>query len=234
VSGTRARLVDAIVFDLDGTLADTLLDISQAMNRALAARAMPQHAPAVYRRLIGGGARELASKVVPADAQAHADAVLAEFRRDYFARPIVHSQPYPGIPELLAALTALRLPLAVLSNKPDAPTRQIVSALFPRVPFVAVYGERPQLPHKPDPQTALALAAELGVAPARCALVGDSQVDVLTAIAAGMVPVAVLWGFRDRPELEASGAAHLISQPAELLEALRLQPAPLPADKRPQ
>ncbi len=220
MSGTDARLADAIIFDLDGTLADTLLDISEAMNRALAARGMPQHTPAVYRRLIGGGARELARKVVPADAQDQADAVLADFRRDYFARPIVHTQPYPGIRELLAELTALCLPLAVLSNKPDAPTRQIVGALFPAVPFVAVYGERPPLPRKPDPQTALALAAELGVAPARCALVGDSQVDVLTALAAGMLPVGVLWGFRDEPELRASGAARFIAEPRQLLSVL--------------
>ena len=228
------RLADAIIFDLDGTLADTALDISEALNRALAAHGLPQHTPAFYRRAIGGGARNLASAVVPVEAQAQADAVLAAFRRDYFARPIVHTTPYPGMAALLTALTALRLPFAVLSNKPDPPTQTIVRGLFPEVPFVAVYGERPQLPRKPDPQTALALAAELGVAPARCALVGDSQVDMATAIAAGMLPVAVLWGFRDRLELEASGAAWLISEPGELLEALRLQPAPLPADKRPQ
>lgn len=234
MSDAPERLVDAIVFDLDGTLADTLLDISEAMNRALAARGMPQHTPAFYQPLIGGGARELASKVVPADARVHADEVLAEFRRDYFARPVVHTRAYPGIVELLAELTALGMPIAVLSNKPDAPTREIVSALFPGVPFVAVYGERPPLPRKPDPETALALAAELGVAPARCALVGDTQVDVHTAIAAGMVPIAVLWGFRDRPELEASGAARLIAEPGELLGALRLQLPPIPADKRPR
>jgi len=215
-----ARLADAIIFDLDGTLADTLLDLSEAMNRALAARAMPQHTPAFYRPLIGSGARELARKVVPADARAQADEVLAAFLRDYFARPIVHTTPYPGIVELLAELGRLGLPMAVLSNKPDAPTREIVRALFPKLPFVAVYGERPQVPRKPDPKAALALAAELGVAPERCALVGDTQVDVLTAIAAGMVPVAVLWGFRDEPELRACGATRLIAEPKALLSVL--------------
>ena len=214
--------IEAVVFDLDGTLADTLRDIAEAMNRALAARGMPQHPPAHYRALIGGGARELVSKVIPRDAasQAQADAVLAAFRREYLPRPVVHTRAYPGIDELLAELARRGLPLAVLSNKLDAPTREIVRALFPDVPFAAVYGERPPLPRKPDPATALALARELGVAPERCAFVGDSQVDVSTALAAGMLPVAVTWGFRDRPELEASGAKLLIAEPRELLGLL--------------
>jgi phosphoglycolate phosphatase len=212
-------MIEAVVFDLDGTLADTLRDVAEAMNRALAAHGMPPHPPAHYRALIGGGARDLVTKIVPPDAgsQAQADAVLAAFRSDYWGRLIVHTRAYPGIDELLAELARRGLKLAVLSNKPDAPTREIVRALFSGVPFAAVYGERPPLPRKPDPTTALALAQELGVAPERCAFVGDSQVDVSTALAAGMLPVAVLWGFRDRPELEASGARLLIAEPRELL-----------------
>jgi phosphoglycolate phosphatase len=222
VSEPHRRAIDAVVFDLDGTLADTLRDVAEAMNRALAARGMPQHPHAHYRALIGGGARDLVSKIVPPDAaaQAQGDAVLAAFRSDYWGRLVVHTRAYPGIDALLAELARRGIKLAVLSNKPDAPTREIVRALFPDVPFAAVYGERPPLPRKPDPATALALAQELGVAPERCALVGDTQVDVSTALAAGMLPVAALWGFRDRPELEASGAKHLIAEPRELLGLL--------------
>ena len=215
--------MDAVIFDLDGTLADTLQDIAEAMNRALAARGMPQHPAATYRPLIGGGARDHAGKVLPKDAasQAQADDLLAAFRRDYVARPVVHTRPYAGMPELLAELARRGLPLAVLSNKPNAPTREIVATLFPNVRFAAVYGERPPLPRKPDPKTALLLAGELGVPAERCAFVGDTAVDMGTAIAAGMLPVGVLWGFRDLAELEASGARHVIAEPAELLDVLR-------------
>ena len=215
--------MDAVIFDLDGTLADTLQDIAEAMNRALAARGMPQHPVVAYRPLIGGGARDHPGQVLPPDAPAQAPAHqrLAAFRHDYFARPIVHTRAYSGMPELLAELARRDVKLGVLSNKPDAPTRAIVSALFPGVPFAAVYGDRPPLPRKPDPKTALMLAQELGLRPERCVLVGDTSIDVQTALAAGMLPVGVLWGFRDRAELEASGAKHVIAEPAALLHILR-------------
>ena len=131
-----------------------------------------------------------------------------------------HTRPYPGIPELLDALTARRLPLAVLSNKPDDLTTLIVSRLLATWRFAAVHGARPQVPRKPDPAGALHIARELDLAPGRIIYLGDTRVDMETARAAGMHPVGVLWGFRAAEELRDGGAAELLAHPGELLALL--------------
>lgn len=214
--------LEAVVFDLDGTLVDTLADVASAMNHTLATHALPQHRPDDYRRFIGEGVERLVERALPAAELdlARKDAVVAEFRAYYAEHLLDQSTPYPGVPELLAALTRRRVPMCVLSNKPDPATRRIIAALFPAAGFAAVVGQRPGKPRKPDPSGALELAELMRVAPARCAFVGDTGIDMATARAAGMRAVGVGWGFREPAELRAHGAERLIDHPAQLLDAL--------------
>lgn len=213
--------VDGLIFDLDGTLIDTLDDIADALNRALAARELPVHERASVRRMVGGGAAQLVRNALPAHARKLAAALFEDFRRDYLANLIVRSAPYPGITALLAALAARGVPLSVLSNKPHEPTQRLIATLFPDVRFVEVVGERPGRPRKPDPAVALELAARMQLAPARCGLVGDSSADIGAARAAGMRAFAVTWGFRDAEELRAEGAHVLIDRAQQLLDHVR-------------
>lgn len=210
----------AALFDLDGTLLDSLHDIGAAMNHALAAQGLPPHPLADYRRFVGEGVRVLVSRAVPAGHDALHAPVLAAYKAFYAEHQLDHTRPYPGVAELLARLRREGVKLAVLSNKPDADTKRLVEALLPDVRFGAVYGERAGVPRKPDPTSALAVAAELGVAPGDCAFIGDTAVDMDTARAAGMYGVGVTWGFRDAEELQAHGARVLARTADELLQAL--------------
>ena len=204
----------ALIFDLDGTLLDSLADIATAMNTALTEHGLAPHPLDAYRFFVGEGVEVLVERVV-AD-PALRPAVLHTYRDGYGEGLGGATRPYAGIPELLTALTDRRVPMAVLSNKPDRPTCRLVASLLPGH-FQAVAGARVDVPKKPDPTAALAMAASLGVAPADCGFVGDTAVDMRTATSAGMVPVGVTWGFRPRDELLAHGARWLIDHPAELL-----------------
>jgi phosphoglycolate phosphatase len=204
---------DAALFDLDGTLADTLADIAAAMNAVLTARDLPTHDHAAYRSMVGEGVAVLAARAAPG---ASVDLVAA-FRERYLAGLVVETRPFDGVTEALAALAASGKQLAVLSNKPHDATVHIVAQLFPTIAFAAVWGQRPELPRKPDPTAAVALAAVLHTPPARCAFVGDTAVDMETAVRAGMIGVGALWGYRERAELVAAGARHLCATPSELV-----------------
>ncbi|MFO7733705.1 MAG: HAD family hydrolase, partial [Candidatus Aminicenantes bacterium] len=146
--------------------------------------------------------------------------IIRDYRREYAAAWRLHSRPYPGIPELLDALAARGVLTAVLSNKSHPFTEEMVHELLPGHPFDAVRGALPDQPLKPDPAAALAIAAGLGVPPASCLFLGDTNIDMLTAVAAGMVPVGALWGFRAESELRAHGAAAVIASPLDLLALL--------------
>ena len=210
----------AVIFDLDGTLADTLADIADAMNHVLAQHGFPTHATADYPKWIGGGVRALVEGALPEGARVDVDEAVAAFRARYGAHILDKTRPYDGIPDVLAALAARGLPLAVLSNKPDPATREVTGKLFPDVPFREVRGDRAGTPKKPDPTAARAIAASLGIAPEACAFVGDSGVDVETAKRASMRAIGVLWGFRGRDDLEAAGADAIAERPADLLTLL--------------
>lgn len=214
-------LLRAAIFDLDGTLVDSLADIAAAMNHALSLHGLPTHPVADYRDYVGEGVRVLVRKATPADRGALQDSVLAAYQAYYAEHLFDQTRTFPGIPAMLAQLAAEDMRLAVLSNKADAFTRRLVQGLLPGVPFAAVYGERPGVPRKPDPTAALGLAAELGVAPAECAFVGDTPVDMSTARNAAMYGVGVTWGFRGAEELRAHGARALATTAEELLAALR-------------
>ena len=208
--------MNGVVFDLDGTLIDSLADIATAMNRSLASLGMPGHALDAYRGFVGDGARRLAERALPPGRADLVDPVLDAYREVYREHALDQTRPYPGIPELLAKV---RVPMAVVSNKPDAPTRQVVAALFPDVPFRWVAGHRSGLPLKPDPFPAREACEHMGVDPESCGFVGDTRIDVDTARAAGMTPIGVAWGFRP-DELRAAGVDILLDAPADLLRWL--------------
>jgi phosphoglycolate phosphatase len=213
---------DGVIFDLDGTLVDTLEDIADAMNRVLALEGAPGHGYDEYRYLIGHGIRNLVTQALPAELRSdeRVDRCFARMLEDYGAHSLVKTRAYEGVPELVRALRADGVQLAIHSNKADAPTQAIVAALFDPHDFVVVAGARPDAPLKPDPAVALEIAARFGLPPARVVYLGDSLVDMRTGTAAGMVPVGAAWGFRTPQELVESGATAVIDAPLDLL-ALR-------------
>lgn len=212
-------IYQAVLFDLDGTLLNTLADLGNATNRVLAARGFPTHPLDAYRYFVGDGARILVTRALPPanrDEQTIQDC-LDGFRADYDQNWQVATQPYDGIAEMLDALTARGLKLAVLTNKPHEFTQRCVEELLPRWTFEAVLGQREGFPRKPDPAGALEIANRLQIPPANFLYLGDTAVDMQTARAAGMFPVGVLWGFRPAEELQASGAQMLIERPGEVV-----------------
>jgi phosphoglycolate phosphatase len=216
---------DGVIFDLDGTLVDTLEDLADAMNRVLVAEHLPTHDYTWYRQAIGNGVRRLVTIAIPAERRSeqtigeYVDQMMA----DYDEHCLVKSRLYDGIAEMLGKLRAGGVRLAVNSNKPDDPTQRIVDALIGAATFEAVMGARPGVPLKPDPTAALLIRDRFGIAADRIVYVGDSQVDMRTAAAAGMVAVGVTWGFRTKSELVENGAVAVLDHPRELL-ALRAAP----------
>jgi len=213
----------AAIFDLDGTLIDSLRDIGEAMNRTLAAMGFPEHALERYAVFVGDGVKQLVQRALPPGQQSEniVAAFLDAYRRDYGTYWHDHTRAYPGIPELLRELVEAGIPLGVLSNKPDRVTQQCVEWFFPDIPFIAVAGQKEEVPRKPDPTAALAMAEAMNRPPAACVFVGDTSTDMLTATAAGMFPAGVLWGFRGEAELVESGA-RLIADTPEALRGLFL------------
>jgi phosphoglycolate phosphatase len=213
---------DGVLFDLDGTLLDTLQDLGDSVNRVLAARGWPVHTLEDYRYFVGEGARTLISRALP---EGHRDpatvnAALAAYRADYQQKWNVATRPYDGIPELLAALRRRGLVLGVLSNKPHAMTVKCIEGYFPGVPFRALLGQRDSVAHKPDPAGAFEAAHLMDVAPGRMLYIGDTGTDMQTACAAGMFALGVTWGFRPEAELRENGAAAVVRRPAEVLTVL--------------
>ncbi|MCP3059163.1 HAD family hydrolase [Myxococcus sp. K38C18041901] len=211
----------AVFFDLDGTLVDSLGDIADAMNHALAHHGLPTHPEADYRRFVGEGVRELARRAVPSGREDLVEPVLETYRAYYDEHLFDRTAAYPGILAMLKALCADGAVMGVLSNKSDSYVKRLVERLLPGIAFARVYGERPGIPRKPDPSAVLGMAAELGVEAGVCGFVGDTAVDMLTARAAGMYGVGVTWGFRDVAELHANGARAVATTAEELLAALR-------------
>jgi phosphoglycolate phosphatase len=218
---------DAVLFDLDGTLLNTLDDIADAANRVLSSHGYPTHAVDAFRFFVGEGARTLVYRVLPADARddATVDRMYADFRREYALNWNAKTRPYDGIPEMLDGVVERGLKIAVLSNKPDDFTRKCVDELLPRWKFDVVLGHHGGIPPKPDPAGAFDVARALGVTPEEILYLGDSSIDMRTAVASGMFPLGVLWGFRGRDELEMSGARLVISRPADLLTILDSAPS---------
>ena len=207
------------IFDLDGTLLDTLGDLASSVNYALRMHNMPEHSLEDIRRFVGNGVRKLMERAVPQGAQNPCfDEAFATFRQYYMQHSLDTTRPYAGIPETLKALKARGCHLAVVSNKMMAATQALCSHFFPDTIEVAIgEHEAEGIRKKPAPDTVVAALKALGVGKEQAVYVGDSDVDIETARNSGMPCISVLWGFRDRDFLKQNGAETFISAPSELL-----------------
>jgi phosphoglycolate phosphatase len=207
------------IFDLDGTLIDSLADLAEAVNRMLDDHGYPRAPLSVFPQYIGDGVRALVTRALPQDvlAKEDIDARIADYQKHYLDTWHDKTRPYTGMIETLDDLLAHGIKLAVLSNKPDHFTKLCCAHFFPDVPFAPVLGARANVPRKPDPHGALEICCELGVRPKDCAFIGDSGIDMATAVNAGMLPVGVRWGFRGEAELVEHGAKELVSHPDDLV-----------------
>lgn len=209
------------IFDLDGTLVDTISDLGTAVNHALSLKGLPLHGTEEYRLMVGNGIRNLVLRAMPDELKTDnclLDSLLADFVSYYSAHLDVHSRPYPGISGLLGELQGAGVKMAVASNKFQAGTEKIVGRFFPEIDFCCVAGGRDGIPLKPDPAVVRGIMESAGVPEGKTAMVGDSAVDMLTAKAAGICGIAVSWGFR--PVEAASECTLQVSSAEELAGAL--------------
>lgn len=216
---THPRLA---VFDLDGTLLDTIGDLAASCNAMLAQRGLPQHSHDDYCTMVGNGIMRLVERALP-DHLRTAEYV-AEARRDFVAYYTdhidLHTRPYEGIMELIEELQRRGWTLAVASNKFDEGTRSLVNTFFAKGTFKAIYGNREGVPLKPDATLLRTIADECNAPIEQCYMIGDSGVDIITARNAGARSIGVTWGFRSREELESEGADHIVTHPSEILDLL--------------
>lgn len=208
------------IFDLDGTLLDTLDDLAASVNYALRTHGMPGHSTDDVRRFVGNGVRKLMERAVPDGADNPLfEETFATFRQHYMTHSLDTTRPYKGVPETLAALKARGCRLAVVSNKMMAATQSLCSHFFPDTIEVAIgEHEAEGIRKKPAPDTVIAALDALGVGKERAVYVGDSDVDIQTARNSGLPCISVLWGFRDRDFLKQHGAESFISTPSELID----------------
>jgi phosphoglycolate phosphatase len=212
-------MINCIIFDLDGTLCDTLRDLAEATNVALAGAGYPTHPVEAYKQMVGNGITRLMERALPADAvTARTVAALRETMLAYYdAHLMDYTAPYPGMTALIDRLADQGKALFVVTNKPDAQAKAIVRACFPGR-FRAVYGQVPAMPTKPDPWAVDKCLAQGPFSREEALFVGDSNVDVATARAAGLDCAGVSWGFRGRRELIRAGARWVADEPGKLAE----------------
>ena len=208
------------IFDLDGTLLDTLTDLAASCNYALRTHGMPEHSIDDVRRFVGNGVRKLMERAIPdGDANPDFEATFATFREHYMVHSLDTTKPYPGIMDALAELKARGCRLAVVSNKMMAATVELCKHFFPDTIEVAIgENETEGIRKKPAPDTVFAALKQLGVSGDNAVYVGDSDVDLATARNSGLPCISVLWGFRDREFLLDHGATTFITSPKELLD----------------
>ena len=213
------------IFDLDGTLIDTIEDLGTAVNHALGLRGLALHSMAEYKDMVGHGVRNLVKDALagslgrqPEDA--FVDSALADFVDYYVAHIDVHTRPYPGIQALLSKLQGKGLKLAVASNKFQEGAEKLVKEFFPDIRFVAVLGNSPELPLKPDAAVVQLVLDKAGVSREEAVFVGDSATDMKTAANGGVRSIGVSWGFRPRTDLEQSGAMDIADSAEQLFEKI--------------
>jgi phosphoglycolate phosphatase len=210
------RVPKACIFDLDGTLVDSLPDIAEALNECLELLGLEQRPIEQYRYLVGEGVPTLCRRAL-GETHPHLVARLTELARPrYGARPLRYTRPYPGVPQLIERLRARNIKLAVLSNKPHDLTIRVVGAFWPDDEFECIQGYVDEAQRKPDPFYVLRLCEQLAVSPGETWLIGDTPTDVATAARAGAVCVGVTWGFRTRADLDAAGARYIVDHPEEI------------------
>jgi phosphoglycolate phosphatase len=216
--GERTVMFSAVIFDLDGTLLDTLSDIGDAANRVLDALGYSQHRLDDYRQFVGSGVRMLFARALPEGAadEATVTRCAERFQVEYARHWNVATRPYEGVAEMLDRVLQRGVKMAVLSNKPDDFTRRCVQYYLAAWPLAPVLGQREGIARKPDPAGVLEILDHWQIPAQQCLYLGDSDIDMQTATAAGVLPIGATWGFRTADELIRSGARHLIHQPTEL------------------
>jgi phosphoglycolate phosphatase len=212
----------AVLFDLDGTLLDTLRDIADSVNKALSSLGFPEHEVDAYKYFVGDGEDVLALRALPEDYRDcnTVNKVLLLFHESYAIHWGDYTHPFPGIAAMLDTITNAGIRMAVCSNKGQEFVEATVSSLLSNWHFDVVLGAQPSIPTKPDPKGVLQIATQMDLKPADFLYLGDSGVDMKTAVAAGMYPVGVLWGYRKADELLTSGAKALVEKPADVLPLL--------------
>ncbi len=214
----------AVIFDLDGTLLDTLQDLCDSGNAVLAAHGHPTHSKEDYKTFIGDGMMSLVRAIFPEghkpETDAECDAMLSEYREAYGRNWTNTTKPFPGIGELLSELERREIPIGVLSNKGHDFTVKCVEEFLSQWKWTAIFGHRDGFEKKPHPSGAIEVAGLMGIAPEDCCYVGDSDVDMFTAKNAGMYAVGVNWGFRSVEELRSAGSDVILEIPGQLLEEL--------------
>ena len=209
----------AIFFDLDGTLLDSVQDLAEATNTALRAFNLPEHSVHAYMYFVGDGFEMLIQRATPKETDPELQQrVMQQTKEAYRKNWARTSKPYDGIPEMLTELQNRNIPLAVLSNKPHDFTLLTMQHFFPSIRFARIQGSPPGLRAKPDPALALTMLQELGLKAQHVLFMGDTSVDMMTAVNAGMCPVGVLWGFRTEEELRSHGARLILHNAMELFE----------------
>ncbi len=223
MNDSRPRTFQAVIFDLDGTLLDTLADIGDSVNQMLAEYGFPNHTMDDYRNFIGNGIQMLVTRALPVDGRTDevVGACVRRAREIYWENWNRKTRPYDGIMNLLERLETMGVPKAVLSNKPHDFTVRYIKSYFPGIFFATVMGQNDQFPVKPDPAAALEVARRMGLPPRAFLFVGDSTVDVKTANAAGMHPVGVSWGFKGPAALVDMGCQTLVQHPSEIIKLIQ-------------
>jgi len=212
----------AVIFDLDGTLLDTIQDLSDSVNRALQDLKFPGHDLEAVKTFVGHGIRKLARCALPENARDEETTgrCVQLIKGNYKDTWKNTTRPFDGVPEMLDAVSNTEIKMGILSNKVDKYTQIIVQDLLSKWDFDAVQGEKPSVPAKPDPAGALEMARGMSIDPAEIIFLGDMDTDVETAVNAGMYPVGVLWGYHSKEKLQAARAKRIIKTPMELLEIL--------------
>lgn len=210
----------AVIFDLDGTLINSLNDLADSVNKVLASYNLPTYNIESYKYRVGNGIRKLMERSLPADKQNLLDEALEKFKAIYAEHNLDKTRPYADIMQLLQTLKDKDIKLGVCTNKHDEAAKAIIKTLFDENTFSQIIGDKAGLKRKPDPGKVLAIAKNWNIAPQEIAYLGDSGVDMQTAVNADMLAVGVLWGFRTADELKENGADVLISSPLELLTAV--------------
>ena len=214
---------DIVIFDLDGTLLNTIGDLAAAVDYVMRSRELPEHTDAEYRQMVGGGIKRLVERALPAELatdDAYVEECVAQFRRYYVDNIDRHTIPYEGMAELLKELRKRGVAVAVASNKFQHGTERLVAKFFGDIDFIAVEGNREGMPLKPDPKVVDNILAKAGVERSRAIMVGDSGIDIRTAAAASIASVGVAWGFRYAEELYEAGATTVVTTAAELSDIL--------------
>ena len=221
VKGGISMNYEAAIFDLDGTLVNSLDDLANSANDTLHAYGFPVHEVEAYRYFVGNGSRKLIERILPekhATDMAFVEQFMSEYKNCYARNLLQKTKPYDGIMEMLEELRRRGIPMAVCTNKHQSAAEMIVKTLFPHGIFQEIIGDQEGLPRKPDPQKVLRIMRDFGVTGEQTAYFGDTDVDMDTARNAGAFAVGVLWGFRAREELVAHGADILLTHPMDLFE----------------